>query len=218
MEPLLVFADDLERRDAAVARSLDAAERLEREVAELRADAAATAAFLEALPASLDARRAEEHAALEARAQAEEARREAEAALERARREDERLAAERALQEARDDAHSADRWGEEAREALRRLEREGEVRRAEAVVLEERAEALGARLPDVGTPDGGLEATLDWASRARGALLVERSSLARERDAIVREASELVGSVLGEPLAATAVAGVRERLERALRH
>jgi hypothetical protein len=32
----------------------------------------------------------------------------------------------------------------------------------------------------------------------------------------VREATELLASVLGEPLTATAVAGVRERLARAL--
>jgi hypothetical protein len=57
---------------------------------------------------------------------------------------------------------------------------------------------------------------LEWASVARGALLVEHSGLARERDAVVREASELLGSVLGEPLAATSAAGLRGRLERAL--
>jgi hypothetical protein len=32
----------------------------------------------------------------------------------------------------------------------------------------------------------------------------------------VREATELLASVLGEPLVATAVTGVRDRLERAL--
>jgi hypothetical protein len=53
-------------------------------------------------------------------------------------------------------------------------------------------------------------------SQARGALLVEHSGLAREREAVVREASELLGSVLGDPLAATSVAGLRNRLERAL--
>jgi hypothetical protein len=57
---------------------------------------------------------------------------------------------------------------------------------------------------------------LDLLSQRRGALLVEHSNLARERDAVVREASELLGSVLGDPFAATSVAGLRERLERAL--
>jgi hypothetical protein len=66
----------------------------------------------------------------------------------------------------------------------------------------------------VGT--SGLAATLEELSQQRGALLVEHSSLVRERDAVVREASELLASVLGDPLASTSVAGLRERLQRAL--
>ena len=62
----------------------------------------------------------------------------------------------------------------------------------------------------------GLDATLEELSQRRGSLLVERSNLARERDAVVREASELLGSVLGDPLTSTSVAGLRARLERAL--
>jgi hypothetical protein len=62
----------------------------------------------------------------------------------------------------------------------------------------------------------GLDDMLEELSRRRGALLVEHSKLARERDAVVREASELLGSVLGDPLTATSVAGLRERLRRAL--
>ena len=53
-------------------------------------------------------------------------------------------------------------------------------------------------------------------SRARGALLLARAGLATERKKVVREATELVTAVLGEPLAATGVAGVRGRLARAL--
>ena len=41
---------------------------------------------------------------------------------------------------------------------------------------------------------------LEWASRARGDLLVAHAGLATERDKVVREATELVASVLGEPL------------------
>ena len=61
----------------------------------------------------------------------------------------------------------------------------------------------------------GLERVIEWASQTRGALLVEHSQLARERENVVREASELLGSVLGDPLAATSVAGLRDRLSRA---
>lgn len=62
----------------------------------------------------------------------------------------------------------------------------------------------------------GLDDTLEALSQRRGALLVEHSNLVRERDAVVREASELLGSVLGDPLTTTSVAGLRERLRRAL--
>ena len=69
---------------------------------------------------------------------------------------------------------------------------------------------------ELGGDGASLQAAAEWASRERGALLVEHSTLARERDAVVREASELLGSVLGEPFAATSVAGLRERLQSAL--
>ena len=62
----------------------------------------------------------------------------------------------------------------------------------------------------------GLDGALEWASRARGALLLEHSKLVRERDEVVREATELLASVSGDPLTSVAVAGVRERLARAL--
>lgn len=82
--------------------------------------------------------------------------------------------------------------------------RQGDDARAEVATL---ADALGT---------SGLDGTLEELSQRRGALLVEHSNLARERDAVVREASELLGSVLGDPLTSISVAGLRERLERAL--
>jgi len=69
---------------------------------------------------------------------------------------------------------------------------------------------------DVAAPATGLHGLVDWAARARGELLVSYAALATERDKIVREATELVASVLGEPLVSTGAAGVRQRLERAL--
>jgi hypothetical protein len=100
---------------------------------------------------------------------------------------------------------------------LRALLADAAARRAEASRLQERAAGLAPRVRDVPPPREGLDGAHDWASRAWGALLLERSQLARERDAIVREASELVASVTGEPFASTAVAGVRDRLALALR-
>jgi hypothetical protein len=45
-------------------------------------------------------------------------------------------------------------------------------------------------------------------------LLLVRAGLAAEREAVVREANELGSSLLGEPLGATTVARVRERVAR----
>jgi hypothetical protein len=75
---------------------------------------------------------------------------------------------------------------------------------------------LGSQVRDVPAPSPDLDGALEWSSRARGALLLQRSGLARERDEVVREATELLASVLGDPLTATGVAGMRERLARAL--
>jgi hypothetical protein len=80
-----------------------------------------------------------------------------------------------------------------------------------------RAAELGLEVPNAATETPAALAALDeWASRERGALLLEHSGLVRERDAVVREASELLASVLGEPFASTSVAGLRGRLERGL--
>ncbi len=216
MESLLAFADDLERRDAELARSLDEVERLAREVDDMRVTGAAAAAFLASLPAARAERAAEERAALDVRERAAAAVRDADAAVGSARRDDERLVAERVALEARDALHAADRFAADARSAVESLEREAGERRTEAERLEARAAELGPRVRDAPAPAGGLDGAVEWASRARGALLLERSALAGERELIVREASELLGSVLGEALAVTGVAGVRHRLERAL--
>jgi chromosome segregation ATPase len=205
VESLLLFAEELERRDADLGGALDALERLQREIEELRVHAVAIAAFLASFPASLEALERDERASLAARAAAESALRDVEAGED-----------EVALVQARDALRDAERWAADAALARQRLEEDGAARRAEAGRLEARAEALSARVHDVPAPADGLYGALAWASRARGALLLEHSALARERDAVVREASELLGSVLGEPLTSTAVAGVRAKLERAL--
>jgi len=195
MESLLVFVEELERRDAAVAQALADVELLQREVDTLRARAAVIVDGLERLPSAL----AHEEE-VEERAEADRARAEAELAeaeelerdplLHRVAEAEARVAAARA-------EHS-------------RLLREGERQRQEG----ERLEAPAVR--DVPRPEPGLAALLQWCSLARGALLVEHSNLLRERDMLVREATELVASVLGEPLTATGVAGVRDRLGPAI--
>lgn len=87
---------------------------------------------------------------------------------------------------------------------------------ADVARLEEHRRAFARQGDEARAELAGLGTTLEALSERRGELLVEHSNLARERDAVVREASELLGSVLGDPLTSTSVAGLRERLERAL--
>jgi hypothetical protein len=195
VEPVLAIAAELEERDDRIAQRLAAVERRRHEVEELREAVAAAERELAALPQLRAAQERDEELALAALARAVAAVREAadDAA---------RLTAERALRE-------AERWVTDTEEA-----------RLHAVAAERNAHSDAALATGLARQLGGdgasLQAAADWASRERGALLVEHSTLARERDAVVREASELLGSVLGEPFAATSVAGLRERLQSAL--
>ena len=181
VEPLLALAEQLERRDAAVAERLAEIERLQAEVEEVRvhaAAAAATALWLAERVAVTERELGEAEAAVPVlEAEPDE---EAIAAHERALRQVQRLT-----------------------EHLQAFAREGVELSARVELLERRAQVAG------------LERVIEWASHTRGALLVEHSNLARERENVVREASELLGSVLGDPLAATSVAGLRDRLSSA---
>src|SRR6266516_4723976 len=217
MESLLLFAEELERRDGEAAQALLGVERLQAEVEELRAHGVAVATFFAALPAALEERDADERAAEAERTRAAAVLRDAEAEAERARKENERLAAERLLQEARDEVRAADAWAAQAQAARETLARESDERHLEAEQVASRATALAGSVRDVPAPAPGIEGALEWASRARGALLLEHAGLVTELDTVVREASELLASVLGDPLTAIAVAGLRDRLERALR-
>ena len=220
MEPLLRIADELARRDDDAARDLRELDELRREVEETRAGATAVAAFLSAYPDALATRLEEERAAAVALAGARDALAEAERALEETegKRDDaKRLSAARAAQNARDAMHEAELRAGRADAERARLEREHDARETEATALERRAAELGARvaaIPRAATepPRGGLDGVLDWSSRARGALIVARSGVAAERDKVIREASELSESALGEPLPAGGVAALRERL------
>lgn len=217
MEPLLEIACELERREAVVARELVDVERLQHEVEELRAGASDAAAFLEALPRERRDRVSEEQAAADALVTAQRVHADARAALESARRDDDRLAAERAVQEAAGEAEAAERRLARARAALAQLDEDEAGRRAEIAGLEAAVSAVAPRIRGVEAPEAGLDPLLDWSERARGALLLEHSALVADGETLAREASELLGSVTGEPLTSASAAGVRARLERALR-
>ena len=222
MDPLLRIADDLERRDARAADALLEVEQLRAEVDELRAHAGAAAAFLRELPAALTVLDGEDRDAGEAQARVAEALRAADEELARVQErgsESARLEAARAAQHARDAVEEAALRVARAQHERQLVEREADEHGAEAERLERRGAELSlhARLErDVPPPETGLHGLLDWAARARGELLVSHAALATERDKLVREATELLAGVLGEPVLGGPVAGVRERLGRAL--
>jgi len=216
VEATLGFAAELERRDEELARSLADVERIQADVDELRRHADATRAFLDELPELIAHREGDEQAAAAARADAEAQVAAADEALARARKDDQRLEAERQRQQALAAMSDAERWLAQARSELEVARAQGEQHRADAEHLSGRAGELAPRVRDVPPPENGLPGALDWASRARGALLLERSNLVREREAVIRDANELTASVLGEPLVSSAVAGLRDRLALAL--
>ena len=217
VESLLAFADDLERRDAELARSLDEVERLAREVDEMRVTGAAAAAFLASLPAARAERAAEERAAIDVRERAAAAVRTRTPPSARRAASDERLVAERVALEARDALHAADRFAADARSAVESLEREAGERRTEAERLEARAAELGPRVRDAPAARGWARRRCSNGPRVHAVRCsLERSALAGERDEDRARGERAAGSVLGEALALTGVAGVRDRLERAL--
>jgi hypothetical protein len=222
VDPLLQIAEELERRDALTGQALLDVERLQAEVGELRTHAGAVAAFLRDLPATRAALDDEERAAGEAQVRATDTLRDAEEELARVQErgsESARLDAARAAQHARDAMEEADLRVTRAQHERARVEAEAAERGAEAEQLERRGAELAAhpRLEhEVAPPATGLHGLLDWASRARGELIVSHAALATERDKIVREATELLAGVLGEPQMGIGVAGIRDRLSQAL--
>jgi chromosome segregation ATPase len=222
----IAFARGLEERDATLAAAISDVDDLQRATEDVRRRADEVAASLAAVPG----RREIAAAAVERARDELEARRpgvvRAERELEDSERSgdaDRREAARRALERARDTLALAEHRLARAQDEVADVDRDEQEARAEATALEERARALSEQVqahPRVSRqgaepPRHGLDGTIAWASQARAALWVVRSGLDDERERVVREANELGASVLGEPLAATSVAAVRERLERA---
>jgi hypothetical protein len=189
VESALRIAAELEVRDARVAAELRRVEEEQQAVDVQRARAAQLAELLAWLPQAISENEYSLHEA--------------------AGRRDEAAAALGAADDAALPAAEAALAAAEADVARLEEHRTAFLRQTDAT--RDAAAALAGRLSTTGLDD-----MLEELSRRRGALLVEHSKLARERDAVVREASELLGSVLGDPLTATSVAGLRERLRRAL--
>lgn len=128
--------------------------------------------------------------------------------------------AARAAQRARDRVRGAERRLAHARAELERLEHEAEELEAASAALAVRVRELAdtlAQRPGLGDlterrPGESLEEIAAWATEARAALLVARSGLVSQRDAVIRQANELGSLVLGEPLAARSPADVARLL------
>jgi DNA repair exonuclease SbcCD ATPase subunit len=215
----LAFAAELEERDAALADRYELLDGLSRRVEEIRTEAESLARVLTRLPVDreqLDAMLADAGRNLEtARAALELAR----AAADQARSEEAAATARRDKARAATDTRTCEERRDRLATRGKELERQAAEAGAEARSLEARARALAARLeaaPRVAPPDPpapGLDGLVDWGSRAHAAIFVARSGVETERERVAREAHELAAAVLGEPLPATSVAGVRQRLE-----
>jgi chromosome segregation ATPase len=188
---------------------------------ELASIAASVPAERERLSAALAGAEADAGARAAALAEAERELAAAEAKADR-----ERLAAARRFHvRAQDALRMAERRSAQARSEREAFEERVAAALREAPEVEARAAALAAALrgrprgaDEAGRPpDPGLDGVARWASAARAALVVARSGVATEREAVIRQANELASMLLGEPLAAASAADVARRVERALR-
>jgi chromosome segregation ATPase len=224
-DPLLAYARELEEADRALGRATAEVAELQRAIDDLVGRGREIELFLSGLPGRREAAGAGVASAEDELDRRLEELREAEAdltATEGRRSEEALVAARRAVVRARDAVASAERRLDRARDARAQLDHETARAESEVPELERRARTLAERLrtlPRIARdaaepPQPGLAATLAWGARAAAALFVARGGLDSERERVVREANELGASALGEPLFATSVALVRERLER----
>ncbi len=223
----LALLRDLERADEAVAAELAELDELYAEVEDVRTRALELQELFASLP---DARVAAAEAVVEAerrlaetRASVEEAAGELSQA--EADGDPERLAEARRFElRARDALLIAERRATAARDHAGELETRADAAERETAALEARASELAEALlarprlteDAVSGPEPGAAGVAEWGTRTRAALLVARSQLAAERDAVVRQANELGAAVLGEPLPPQGAAAVARRVERQL--
>ena len=218
---------ELARADAACAATRSELDALLRETLDLRARGEEIASMLAAAPAERK-RLSEALAAAEAeakeRAEALAAADAELAAVERRRDPERAAAARRSRDRAQDDLTAAERRVASSLAAEQEHMRTVEAAEREVPEVEAHAADLAGRLrgrprlaPQAGrAPAPGLAGVSDWAGVARAALVVARSGVAAEQESVIRQANELASTLLGEAQAATSVAVVARRVERAL--
>jgi chromosome segregation ATPase len=221
----LAFLRELERADEEVAATLAELDELAREVNGLRGRVEELEAFLARLPAErIRLEEAEREWELHVHSSGDElaaAEQELDGA-EGAKDESRVAAARHRVVRARDALHIAERRLAEVRAERREHESNAQAAEQETSALEDTARRLAATLAERprlaeqagAQPAPGLTGVGDWASDARAALVVARSSLASERDALIRQANELGAVVLGEPVLATSPGAIARRLEQ----
>jgi len=213
-ERTLAYLQELAQADEAAANVLAALDGQAHEVERIGAEATRLRERLAALPVEREKARA---AREEAGREAEERRREHEAAaaalaaLEGDRHAERVAAARRDELRARDLSHAAERKLAVARAEEEQLAREDAEDKARAEAFAEEARVLAVATGH-GEPEVGLDAIAAWATETRAALFVARSGRLAEREALIRQATELGTSVLGEPIAAQSPAELARRL------
>lgn len=226
---LLAHAEELHRRDEALAAGIEAVVELLGRADRVRSRAAAIIEALAALPGELTRN---DEAQVEARRREERARSELAAAEQRM---DEAAQSRRGGDEARAQAQrELTRAREELLDAEARSARIS-ARRAELLdserVLRAEADGLAVAARDIATtlretprvsesgrehPGEAPADLVEWGARVHAALFVVRGGLESERERVVSEAGALGAAVLGEQLAGASVAMVRARLEQHL--
>ncbi len=223
----LALLRELEQADETIAAELADADELYAAVEDLRRRALELQEFLARLPGERADAAEAVSSADRAREEAREAVRQAAAALaEMERRGDPEVLAEARRVEvaARDTLHVIERRAAAARDRAAAIEDRARAAEAETPALEHRAAELAATLARrsrvggdaVAEPGSGPAALAEWATGARAAVLVARSQIAAERDAVVRQANELAAVVLGEALPTLGAAEAVRRVERVL--
>jgi len=223
----LAILEDLERAEDEVAAEMAEIDELYAASENVRGRALELVAFLEALPEERDAAQREIEGSAQALEDSEAAaqRAEQELAAAEAAGDEERLAAARRFHiRARDTLGLAERRARDAHARRAELEAAAAAAEEEARGLAARADELAAALSrrprvavQAGVRPGADPAEIaEWGTQVRAALLVARSQVAAERDALVRQANELAAVAVGEPIAAMSAAGAADLLRRTL--
>ena len=226
---LLSLATELERRDTAIGRDLEALADVAQRISAVRERANEVRVALMALPGELeeltrrlDSARTDVDAAKETLVSADERV----AALARSRRskQDDLDRAEREATTARQLLADAESGVARIREQIEELRASEPELRNDGEMLARDAEGLAselARLPRISEaenlrPGDSLEELEQWGLLTRSALLVSRGTLEAERERLVVEANELAALVLGDSFGGSSVTLVRRRLEEAV--